>query len=96
MELKNHFALNLKQKSLSPKALKSFLNAYKLAPINNVLRNEESQLFAQDGDSFFLKVVPSSVYFEKDTSGTVTGMVLHQGGRDISGKKVNYSAYAKK
>jgi D-alanyl-D-alanine-carboxypeptidase/D-alanyl-D-alanine-endopeptidase len=53
------------------------------------------QLFAKSETEFFLKVVEASVTFEKDDSGTVTGLVFHQGGanqkamRRPPGKKSN-------
>jgi hypothetical protein len=47
------------------------------------------EIFADKENEFFLKVVEARVTFEKDASGKVTGMVLHQGGRDMPGKKVH-------
>jgi len=36
----------------------------------------------------FYKIVDAQVTFVKDAGGQVTGLVLHQGGRDLPGKKV--------
>lgn len=88
--------------TLSPEALKSFEGTYELAPaFKIVVRAQDSQLFAQatgqpefeifaeDEDSFFSKVVPASVDFEKDDTGAVSGLILHQGGQDMPGKKID-------
>jgi CubicO group peptidase (beta-lactamase class C family) len=45
------------------------------------------QLFAKSETEFFLKVVEASVTFEKDDSGAVTGLVLHQGGANQKAKR---------
>jgi D-alanyl-D-alanine-carboxypeptidase/D-alanyl-D-alanine-endopeptidase len=45
------------------------------------------QLFATSETEFFLKVVEASVTFEKDATGTVTGLVLHQGGANQKAKR---------
>ncbi|WP_191859266.1 serine hydrolase [Hanstruepera ponticola] len=46
------------------------------------------EIFAEDEDTFFLKVVTASIDFNKDDSGVVTSLVLHQGGRDMPAKKI--------
>jgi CubicO group peptidase (beta-lactamase class C family) len=46
------------------------------------------ELFASKPGSFFLKVVEASIDFNKDPDGKVTSLTLHQGGRDIEGKKI--------
>jgi len=45
-------------------------------------------LFPESEAKFFLKEINAQVTFTKDDSGVVTGMVLHQGGRDQVGRKV--------
>jgi hypothetical protein len=40
-------------------------------------------LFAESETRFFLKVVDAEVDFVKDDKGAVTGLILHQGGRDM-------------
>ncbi len=87
--------------ALSAEALKSFEGTYELAPtFKIVVTAKDSQLFAQatgqpqfelfaeDEDTFFLKVVPASIDFEKDDAGKVVGLIMHQGGQDMPGKKV--------
>jgi tetratricopeptide (TPR) repeat protein len=45
------------------------------------------ELYPESADKFFLKVVEAKVTFTRDDKGLVTGLVIHQGGRDIPGKK---------
>jgi hypothetical protein len=46
------------------------------------------EIFASSLTEFFLKVVNAQITFVKDATGAVTGLVLHQGGRDVPGKKI--------
>ncbi|HYJ85921.1 MAG TPA: serine hydrolase [Pyrinomonadaceae bacterium] len=45
------------------------------------------ELYPESGDKFFLKVVEAKVTFTRDDKGVVTGLVIHQGGRDMPAKK---------
>ena len=45
------------------------------------------QLFAEAPTEFFLKEVDAQITFEKDSTGKVTRLVLHQGGMNIPGVK---------
>ncbi|MEK6281397.1 MAG: serine hydrolase [Acidobacteriota bacterium] len=45
------------------------------------------ELFPESEDKFFLKVVEAKVTFTRDDKGQVTGLVIHQGGRDMPAKK---------
>ena len=45
------------------------------------------RLWAESETRFFLKEVDAVIEFVKDGSGEVTGLVLHQNGRDIPGKR---------
>jgi CubicO group peptidase (beta-lactamase class C family) len=45
------------------------------------------QAFPQSETAFFLKVVDAQIDFVKDDAGAVTGLVLHQNGRDAAGKR---------
>lgn len=40
-------------------------------------------VYAESETTFFLKVVPASIEFQVDAAGTVTGLVLNQGGRSM-------------
>lgn len=44
-------------------------------------------VFAEAPDEFFYKVVDAQLSFQRDSSGAVTGLVLHQGGRSAPAKK---------
>lgn len=46
------------------------------------------ELFPEAENKFFLRAVDARVTFTRDASGVVTGLVIHQGGRDIPGKKI--------
>jgi hypothetical protein len=46
-------------------------------------------LFAESETEFFLKVVDAQVTFTKNDAGEVAGLILHQNGRDMPGRKVN-------
>jgi CubicO group peptidase (beta-lactamase class C family) len=45
------------------------------------------ELFPESADNFYLKVVAAKVSFTRDEKGLVTGLVVHQGGRDIPARK---------
>jgi hypothetical protein len=46
------------------------------------------EVFPSSPTEFFLKVVDAQLSFVKDAAGKVTGLVLHQGGRDMPAKKI--------
>ncbi|MCM3904959.1 MAG: serine hydrolase [Pyrinomonadaceae bacterium] len=46
------------------------------------------ELFPEGENEFFLKVVNAKVTFTRDDKGAVTGLVIHQGGRETPGKKI--------
>jgi CubicO group peptidase (beta-lactamase class C family) len=48
----------------------------------------KAPMFAEAPDKFFLRVANVQVTFTKAPSGEVTGLILHQGGRDQPGRKV--------
>ena len=51
--------------------------------------NQPALELLPDGEnSFVLKMVNAKVTFVKDTAGTVTGLVINQGGREVPGKKI--------
>ncbi len=45
------------------------------------------RLYAESETKFFLRDVNAQVTFEVDAGGAVTGLVLHQGGRDVPGRR---------
>lgn len=91
-----------KEITLTPEQLKPFVGRYSLTPEVNVditLDGNQLQtqltgqpkfpLFAESPTSFFLKVVEAEVKFDKNASGKVTQLTIHQGGRDTVAKKVS-------
>jgi serine-type D-Ala-D-Ala carboxypeptidase/endopeptidase len=86
--------------TLDPKILDSYVGEYELAPTFKIkITHEGSRLFAQataqpqfevfaekEGE-FFFKVVDAQLTFTKDASGAVTGLILHQNGRDQKAPK---------
>ena len=89
-----------KEVALSAEALDKYLGTFQLAPTFALtITRDGAQLFAQATDQprfalfaesdgeFFLKVVDAQVTFTKDASGVVTGLVLHQNGANMPGKK---------
>jgi CubicO group peptidase (beta-lactamase class C family) len=91
-----------KEITLTPQQLKPFAGRYSLTPEVNVditLDGNQLQtqltgqpkfpLFPESPTTFFLKVVDAEVRFEKDASGKITQLTIHQGGRDVVAKKVS-------
>lgn len=48
----------------------------------------EMEIFPRSETEFFLKVVEGSVTFVKDSAGNVTGLIIHQGGRDLKAWRI--------
>jgi len=87
--------------TLAPQVLDRYVGDYELAPAFHIVVTRDGstlygqptgqdkvQLFAEKEDEFFLKVVDAQITFSKDSSGNVTGLVLHQNGQDSPGKRV--------
>jgi len=49
---------------------------------------EKAELFPEAETKFFVKAVEAEVEFVKDQNGTVTGLVLNQGGQKMNAKKI--------
>lgn len=91
-------AVTLPASSLAP-----FVGLYELAPdveLDVALQNgalfirstnggAAVRLWPQSQDKFFVKDVDAQVRFVRAASGKVTGLVLHQWGRDRSAKKIS-------
>lgn len=85
---------------LDPATLDGYLGQFELAPSFVIAITREGdalfgqatgqpkfQIFAESRDRLFLKVVDAVIEFQRDASGVVTGIVLHQGGQQMPGKK---------
>ena len=84
-----------------PKAYDAYVGEYEVTPtfLVKVFKEGEKlmtqatgqdafELFPEGENKFFLRVVEAKVTFSKDDKGLVTGLIIHQGGRDMPGKKI--------
>jgi serine-type D-Ala-D-Ala carboxypeptidase/endopeptidase len=89
-----------KEIALSPEALKEYVGRYPLAPTFVLTITEEGgalfaqatgqgrlPVFATARDEFFYKVVDARLSFQRDAAGKVSGVTLHQGGRELPARK---------
>jgi CubicO group peptidase (beta-lactamase class C family) len=87
--------------AVDPSAYDALVGEYELAPgfILTVTREgdklmtqatgqQKVEVFPSSPTEFYLKVVEARLSFVKDAAGKVTGLVLHQGGRDMPAKKI--------
>ena len=81
--------------------LNAYVGEYEIAPgfvltvtlegsrlITQATGQGKVEIFPSSPTEFFLRVVDAQITFVKDASGAVTGLVLHQGGRDMPAKKI--------
>jgi len=81
--------------------LERYVGEYELAPSFHVVVTREANqlfvqataqprfpIFAESDSTFFLKVVDAQVSFDRNPAGVVGGLVLHQNGQHIPGKKI--------
>jgi len=86
---------------LSPGQLQKFVGLYRLSPnfeIKVTLDGDQLEtqatgqpafpVYPESKTEFFLKVVNAQISFVTNADGKITGLVLHQGGQDIPGKKI--------
>jgi hypothetical protein len=82
--------------------LERYTGTYQMRPgVYNTVTVEGSQLFvrltgqekfpafAASEDHFYLKVVTADIDFEKDSTGNVTSLVLHQNNNDVTMKRLD-------
>ena len=86
---------------LSMEVLKQYVGKYEIQP-NFILEiivkgsqifaqatgQPEFEIFADKEDHFFVKVVPAELSFKRNDAGSVESLILHQGGQNISAKKI--------
>lgn len=90
-----------KSGAVDPKVYDSYVGEYEVTPTFIVKVFKEGtrlmtqatgqpafELYPEAENKFFLKVVDAKVTFVKDDKGQVSGLVIHQGGRDTPGKKI--------
>lgn len=86
--------------SLSPEALQKFVGTYQLSPGFAIVIDRKgdqltlratgqaaAEIYPESPSKFFLKVMDAQIGFVTDEKGEVTGLVLHQAGHDMPGKK---------
>ncbi len=87
--------------SLSAKELDEYVGRYRLAPgfdLTVIVSGSELQVqatgqpvlpaFASARDEFFYKAVDAQLSFQRDSKGKVSGVVLHQNGRDMPAPRI--------
>jgi CubicO group peptidase (beta-lactamase class C family) len=89
--------------TLDPAVYDAYAGVYELAPGFNLTVTREgdqiftqatgqgkAEIFPQSETEFFLKVVDARITFQRGDAGDgkVTGLVLHQGGRDVPAKRL--------
>ncbi|HZS07028.1 MAG TPA: CocE/NonD family hydrolase [Blastocatellia bacterium] len=86
---------------LDPKVFDAYAGQYELTPelIITISREgdkffaeatgqQKVEIFAESETKFFLKIVDAQLTFVKDDKGKVTHLVLHQGGREQSARRI--------
>jgi hypothetical protein len=81
--------------------LDAYVGNYELAPTFSIevslesgglfiraTNQERLPIFAISETEFLLRAVDAQITFERDGAGTVIGLVLHQSGQDVRGRKV--------
>ncbi len=89
------------QVDVAGEVLDDYVGEYQLAPtFSIVVTLEEGALFIQatgqgklplfpeSETEFFLRAVEAEITFQRDETGAVTGLVLHQGGQNVPGRRV--------
>lgn len=92
--------LERKEITLPPAVLQKYVGTYELAPdFNLVVTFENGQLMTQATNQpkipiypesetkFFPKAVNAEIEFLTGSKGEITGLILHQGGRDTKGTR---------
>lgn len=86
---------------VDPKIYDAYTGKYELTPSFSITITKEAdklmaqatgqpklELFAQSETKFFLQVVNAQVEFVRDEKGQVTGLILHQNGKEMAAKKI--------
>jgi hypothetical protein len=84
--------------TLPEATLDRYVGVYQMAPSGSMTvrrdagrlferidKQPEFEIFAEAENRFFLKTVDVQLTFQSDSSGRVTGLILHQSGRDYQG-----------
>jgi CubicO group peptidase (beta-lactamase class C family) len=87
--------------TVNPDILQTYVGEYELFPNFNLVITIENghvmtqatgqpkiEIYPESDTKFFVKVVDAKIEFVKDETGKVNKLILHQGGRDMEGKRV--------
>ncbi len=90
-----------KEITVDPKLFDGYVGRYQLAPkfVLTVTREGDRlftqatgqpkvEIFPESEREYFLKVVDAQITFETDSQGRATQVILHQGGQDVPGKRI--------
>ena len=93
--------IETKPVAINPKSYDAYVGEYEVTPefkvsvfkegeklMTQATNQPSFELFPEGENKFFLRAVDAKVTFTRDASGVVTGLVIHQGGRDVHGKKI--------
>jgi CubicO group peptidase (beta-lactamase class C family) len=93
--------LNGQSATVEPGVSGDYVGEYQFTPgsVVTVFREGERLMMQATGQpkaemipdteaTFFLRVVDAKVSFDKNSKGQVTGIVVHQGGKEVPGKKI--------
>ncbi len=91
----------VKHLDLSPQELDAYVGEYRLSPQSNFVITREGthlmaklatqpaiQIYPDKPDHFFYTVVDAQISFERDASGKVTALTLHQNGRNMQAPRI--------
>ncbi len=87
---------------LPASALRPFVGTYEAAPgvrmditlhdgalfIHSTVSDATRRLWPESNRDFFLKEVDAQIRFTREVGGAVTGLVVHQNGRDVPAKRI--------
>ncbi|MCC7680682.1 serine hydrolase [Janthinobacterium sp. FW305-128] len=89
-----------KEIAIAPSELAQYAGQYALAPtfvlsvrqgpdglLVGATGQPEAPVYASAKDTFFYKVVEAQLVFQRDAQGAITGVVLHQNGQAMPGKR---------
>jgi D-alanyl-D-alanine-carboxypeptidase/D-alanyl-D-alanine-endopeptidase len=91
-----------KEITVDPKLLEGYVGRYQLAPnfivtisgegnrlFAQLTNQPKFEIFAESDREYFYKIVDAQISFETDSQGRATGLVLHQNGAHVPGKRID-------
>ena len=100
--MKRGVEIDWKEMTLPAEILEKYAGKYELRPgfvititkednrlMTQATGQSKFEIFAESETRFFYKVVDAQITFQKDGNGNVVSLILHQGGRDQTAKKID-------